>query len=227
MSFPFSPTPLKTGRLSLTLQHYPPGLTNKPKLFRLLVFWWGYSLGGRIALHALLQNPHPWSAAVIVSAHPGLLSKEDRNQRIQTDERWADRFENDNWEQTLSDWNSQTVFQKGIRQKSIGEPVREVSAYSRKALADSLRFCSLGVQEDLRNRLKTLSTPLLWVAGENDLKFVALSEEIAALRNPHITVQTIPRSGHRVLFDQPGTLGQRIQEFIKYAVKLTDFRPEI
>jgi len=32
----------------------------------------GYSMGGRLALHALLEPGHPWQAAVIIGAHPGL-----------------------------------------------------------------------------------------------------------------------------------------------------------
>src|SRR4051812_11045421 len=35
----------------------------------------GYSLGGRIALHALTQAPEMWSGAVLASTHPGLESQ--------------------------------------------------------------------------------------------------------------------------------------------------------
>src|SRR4051794_21774844 len=45
----------------------------------------GYSLGGRIALHALLASPQLWSGAVIVSAHPGLTDDQERNDRLQAD----------------------------------------------------------------------------------------------------------------------------------------------
>ena len=41
----------------------------------------GYSMGGRLALHALLDEPHPWQAAVIVSADPGSENEADRISR--------------------------------------------------------------------------------------------------------------------------------------------------
>ena len=47
----------------------------------------GYSMGGRLALHALLESGHPWQAAVIVSGHPGLES--DRSVRRSADTAWA------------------------------------------------------------------------------------------------------------------------------------------
>src|SRR5690242_6488130 len=50
----------------------------------------GYSLGGRIALHALTRKPEIWSAAVIISAHPGLSDPTERQKRIENDEKWAE-----------------------------------------------------------------------------------------------------------------------------------------
>ena len=42
----------------------------------------GYSMGGRLALHALLDDPALWTKAVIVSAHPGLLEERERLERM-------------------------------------------------------------------------------------------------------------------------------------------------
>ena len=44
----------------------------------------GYSMGGRLALHALLDENPPWRAAVIVGAHPGLESEGERIARRAT-----------------------------------------------------------------------------------------------------------------------------------------------
>ncbi|MEO0375535.1 MAG: hypothetical protein AAF329_13095 [Cyanobacteria bacterium P01_A01_bin.17] len=38
----------------------------------------GYSLGGRLALHAVLHNPELWEGAIATSTSPGLSSLEDR-----------------------------------------------------------------------------------------------------------------------------------------------------
>src|ERR1700733_9757644 len=41
----------------------------------------GYSLGGRLALHSLLQNPFLWDAAILISTHCGLESEEKKQER--------------------------------------------------------------------------------------------------------------------------------------------------
>jgi len=70
----------------------------------------GYSLGGRLALHALFQNPTLWDAAIIISAHPGLSSDNEKHQRLSIDEEWACRFENEPWDELMQAWNSRDVF---------------------------------------------------------------------------------------------------------------------
>ncbi len=169
----------------------------------------GYSLGGRIALHALLNSPQYWSGAVIISAHPGLSNQSERDQRIQRDFAWAKRFEENDWNTVISDWNSQPVFKGSIR-----EPERKPSSYSRQLIADSLRGCSLGVQSDLSNRLKEFTKPILWVVGERDTKFLTLAEDLKS-NHSSIQVVVVPQSGHRVLFDQPELLSQILIQYLE------------
>src|SRR5262245_20355380 len=52
----------------------------------------GYSLGGRLALHCLTQTPSLWSGGVIISGHPGLGDPQMRQERRETDRKWAQRF---------------------------------------------------------------------------------------------------------------------------------------
>ncbi len=66
----------------------------------------GYSMGGRLALHALLEDPSPWECAVIVSAHPGLKDAEERRKRLAA---WLSRFQNEPFQTVLRDWNWSTT----------------------------------------------------------------------------------------------------------------------
>jgi len=167
----------------------------------------GYSLGGRIALHMLVEKPEIWSAAVIIGAHPGLSDEGERLRRIDGDERWAKRFEVEEWDTVLSDWNSQTVL--------IGSPniERKESDFSRKTLADSLRGCSLGKQKDLREQIGKLRLPILWIVGEEDLKFLSIAKQLKKL-NPRITLVVIPKAGHRAPWDQPEFFKKCLIEFL-------------
>ena len=66
----------------------------------------GYSMGGRLALHALTAAPEKWRAAIIVSAHPGLVS--GQQERREEDREWAS-LSRGNWTSFLDQWNRQDV----------------------------------------------------------------------------------------------------------------------
>lgn len=150
----------------------------------------GYSLGGRLALHALLHNPALWSAAILISAHPGLKSAEECSDRVQKDRSWAERFEKESWGSLMQAWNAQELF-AGHKFE------REESHFSRHVLAETLRCWSLGKQENLINRLQGLELPILWIAGENDVRYSALAHSLS-LNHPQSQIWVAPDVGHRV-----------------------------
>ena len=69
----------------------------------------GYSMGGRLALHALLEDSNPWQAAIIISAHPGLEDEKEREARIASDAEWASKALMGTWESFTDDWNAQPI----------------------------------------------------------------------------------------------------------------------
>lgn len=156
----------------------------------------GYSLGGRLGLHALLQNPTLWKAAIIVSAHPGLLLEEERKLRIQADEKWAEKFEKDSWTSLMLDWNSQKVFKK-----QSFEFKRKERDYDRHSLSCVLKTWSLGRQSNLREELSALEIPILWIVGEKDEKFFNQTSDLK-FRHPTSKVCVIPNASHRVPWEQ-------------------------
>ncbi|QLH34926.1 MAG: hypothetical protein HWD61_01270 [Parachlamydiaceae bacterium] len=70
----------------------------------------GIFFRGRLALHALFDEPNKWKAGIIISSHTGFKKESDKAARLLIDNAWAERFENDAWEKVLKDWNSQPVF---------------------------------------------------------------------------------------------------------------------
>lgn len=157
----------------------------------------GYSLGGRLALHALIQNPALYKSAVIISSHPGIADKEKRLERLAQDKEWAKRFRQEEWNQIIERWNQQSIF------KTSASPFQRLEKdYHRESLAQALECASLGVQEDLRGKIKTLPLPILWIVGENDTKYCALAESLS-FSHPASKVVKIPSAGHRTPWDQP------------------------
>jgi 2-succinyl-6-hydroxy-2,4-cyclohexadiene-1-carboxylate synthase len=169
----------------------------------------GYSLGGRIGMHALTSQPKSWDAAVIISAHPGLAEADlaGREARIKQDEDWARRFESDDWGTVLRDWNAQPVF------SGVASPIKR-DASDRTLLAQALRAWSLGRQADLRPALKSLKIPVLFMAGERDSKFTALASECAALSSSFRSV-IVPGAGHRVPWEKPSQFLNELTKFLE------------
>lgn len=167
----------------------------------------GYSLGGRLSLYAMAIHPERWAGAVIISAHPGLCSEEDRLARRGSDEIWAERARDLPWNEFLEKWDSQSVL-AGSKPEESRSGLEE----QRASIALAFETWSLGRQEDLRKSLRQFHAPVLWVTGERDEKFTALGAEMSAVFDgfEHCIIEDC---GHRVLLDQRDILSRKIEAF--------------
>lgn len=157
----------------------------------------GYSFGGRLALHALIENPSLYHAGIIVSSHPGLSNQDEKAKRLQSDQEWSERFLVEDWDTLMASWNSREVFV----QSSFTFDRREED-YDRQSLADQLRNCSLGTQEDLREKISQLPMPLFWIVGKRDKLYVDIAKEMN-FKNINSRVIVMPECGHRAPWEQP------------------------
>lgn len=161
----------------------------------------GYSLGGRLAMHALIQNPKLWKGAVIISAKTGM--KEGQEPRLANDRKWAKRFLNDPWDQLMHDWNSQPVFAA-----DKVEMKRREEDYDRLALSVSLEQWSLGKQAYLE--MRELPMPIFWITGEKDPK----AERGLTFAHPKSKEWAAPGIGHRVPWECPTLFQQQLHQFL-------------
>jgi len=168
----------------------------------------GYSMGGRLALHALLDAPQKWSKAIIVSAHTGLGSEGERNARMGHDASWAAKALSGDWGEFLDAWQGQ-----GVLEGDSLLPDRLALESRRKLVARSFIDWSTGAQEDLLPQLEQIECPVLWVTGERDVKFCHVGEKgVAALPDAkHIVV---PGCGHRVPWEKPQEFVDLVADFI-------------
>ncbi|MBI4212586.1 MAG: alpha/beta fold hydrolase [Deltaproteobacteria bacterium] len=167
----------------------------------------GYSMGGRLALHALLARPKLWKAAIIVSAHLGLKDEALRKQRRASDEVWAQRFLNEPWDEVAAAWELQPVL-SGIKK------VREEVSYQRPQIAASLRQWSLWQQEHLGDRLAKIECPILWIAGERDERYVKEARD-AVKKLPSAELWLAEGCGHRVLWERPREFEEKVKNFLQ------------
>jgi 2-succinyl-6-hydroxy-2,4-cyclohexadiene-1-carboxylate synthase len=174
----------------------------------------GYSMGGRLALHALLEERQPWQASIIISAHPGLEDSSDQAARQTADAQWASRAFGGHWPDFLAEWNAQAIL-GGAPIRSSEDSGRLISR--RREVAQSFLDWSLGQQRPLWDRLGEISIPVLWIAGENDPKFLELARRAASLI-PHATLAIAPGAGHRVPWEAEEWLAETVARFVKDAM---------
>lgn len=175
----------------------------------------GYSMGGRLALHALLDKSHPWQAAVIISAHPGLEDPRDLESRRAADAVWANAALTGNWQEFLTKWNAQPIL-AGVTPRDQG--TASAMVMRRREIARSFVDWSLGAQESLWPRLHEITIPVLWVAGENDAKFRAIAERAVA-KIPRATLIIAPAAGHRVPWDAEAWLADQVAGFLSSSLE--------
>ena len=137
----------------------------------------GYSMGGRLVLHAAVMHPQLVRGIALIGATPGIADDSERSRRRDADERLAVTIEQVGVEAFLDEWLAQPLFadlivdarQRADRQRN-----------SVAGLATSLRLAGTGAQASLWSRLGELDMPVLAIAGELDEKYAAIGRQVAA-----------------------------------------------
>ena len=168
----------------------------------------GYSLGGRLAMHALIQKPHIWQGAIIVASHPGYMSIERKNEQIRRDEKWAEKFKYESWGVLLEEWNRLPVFGNRYNQNQLEE-----ETISRDIISRAFIVYSKGRQEYLVPDLKKIKVPILYVAGEEDQKYTSIGLELSNQCHS-VSFRSIENACHRVPWENTEMFVEVIQQFI-------------
>lgn len=177
----------------------------------------GYSLGGRLALHALQKKPGLWYKVMLISTNPGFNDmhecfdpiSEERRQRWMNDSYWAEEFLTAPWDMVLRNWNAQPVFGGGE-----AEPVRHEKEYSRETLSLALTQWSLAQQRNMRGLMGKQMPKLIWLVGDRDEKFLEMSRRLTD-EVPGFHFESVTSASHRVLFDSPKELGERLRSLVQ------------
>lgn len=166
----------------------------------------GYSMGGRVALHATIAHPQQISRLVLIGATAGIDDDDERRSRRIADERLADHIETVGVETFIDEWLENPLFD-GLTDASAlrADRLRNTAA----GLAASLRATGTGTQTPLWDRLGEIHCPVLVLVGERDDKFAALGERLAdGLASASLVV--IAGAGHSVHLEQPEATVQAV-----------------
>jgi len=169
----------------------------------------GYSMGGRIALHAALALGPRVERLVLVGASPGLADPAERAARRAADAALAERIGAIGVEAFAREWGTQPLF--------AGQPERVAAAAhadrlrnTAAGLAAALRGLGTGTMEPLWDRLGELTIPVTLLAGERDEKFRAIAERMAAAL-PDARVVVVPGAGHAAQLEDPAAVAAAIE----------------
>lgn len=173
----------------------------------------GYSMGGRIALHAALAAPQRVRGLVLVATTAGIEDAAERAARRRADEALADICESGSIEDFATRWMSQPVF--GGSPDSITDTwARDIERNDPVALARALRGIGTGVLAPLWDRLHELQMPVRVLAGERDAKFVAIAQRLSvALPDSRLTI--VPQAGHGLVREAPAAVAGALQDVLR------------
>ena len=169
----------------------------------------GYSMGGRIVLHAALAEPDRWPALVLVGVSAGVT---DPSARRAADEELAGWIERTPIEEVVARWEAQPVFATQSDEVVAAQREGRLS-YAPTELAYLLRTFGQGVMAPVWNRLPRLELPVLCVAGALDETYVAAGEHMASLL-PRGTFRTVPGAGHAPQVEDPDAVAAALGEFL-------------
>ena len=163
----------------------------------------GYSMGGRVALHAALAPAlrARVERLVLIGASPGIADPAERGDRRAADERLADEVDAMTIEQFAERW-AQTPVLSGQPPEVAAAVAADRLRNQPAGLARALRGLGTGTLASLWDRLAEIEQPVTLIAGERDGKFRGIASDMAR-RLTAAEVVVVAGTGHAVHLEAP------------------------
>ncbi len=176
--------------------------------------WFGWSLGGRIALTAA-ANSETVSKLILVGANPCFVQKEDWPHAMPQAElaQFADSLRDD-YRATLQRFVAlqSRGSERGREElRRLRETLFDHGEPDAKALAAGLHL--LG-DADLRPLLRSIKQPTLIIHGERDILAPLAAAEYTAAHIPNAQLRTIAGAGHAPFISHPDQFTAAVEEFL-------------
>ena len=154
----------------------------------------GYSMGGRLALHAALAIPQRIARLVLISTSPGIEDAGERSARRAADDALAAQIERGTIAEFVERWRGVPLF--------AHDPDWVHDEVAADELAAALRSLGVGAMTPMWDRLSELRMPVEVVVGADDAAYEATGRRLAASIG-NATVRAVAGVGHRVVLQAP------------------------
>jgi 2-succinyl-6-hydroxy-2,4-cyclohexadiene-1-carboxylate synthase len=172
----------------------------------------GYSMGGRLALHAALAEPARFAALVTVGASAGIDDPRARETRRRADEELAAWIERHPIDQVVKRWErTPALADQATALVDAQRPGR--LRHDPAGLAGLLRSGGQGALEPVWGRLHELPMPVLALAGAHDATYAAAASRLATLL-PVGRSALVPGAGHAPQLERPEAVADLLLEFL-------------
>jgi 2-succinyl-6-hydroxy-2,4-cyclohexadiene-1-carboxylate synthase len=170
----------------------------------------GYSLGGRLCMHAALMHPHLVRGLAVVGTAPGIADESERAARRVADNELANHIVDVGVDKFLDEWLAQPLF-AGLTLDDDARANRLTN--TPEGLASSLRLAGTGAQASLWPRLHEMRMPVLTIAGEQDNKFASIARKVSATV-PRGEAIEIPGAGHAAHLQEPQLVEKALADWL-------------
>ncbi|HSX03766.1 MAG TPA: alpha/beta fold hydrolase [Rhabdochlamydiaceae bacterium] len=162
-------------------------------------FFIGYSLGGRILLKLKKAQ------SVILAAHPGLESAQEREARWKSDSKWIEILNTRPLSEFFEAWYAQDLFAPLKENKALFEEMMK-----RRKSQDPALLAKTLATYSLAHDIPSLFPGPLFVYGEKDLKFQKLYLKLPSF----LKVKKIENAGHALHLENPKACSALIRGYI-------------
>jgi 2-succinyl-6-hydroxy-2,4-cyclohexadiene-1-carboxylate synthase len=176
----------------------------------------GYSMGGRLALHAALREHDRYAGLGLVGVSPGIEDALERGQRAEADRELASWIESHSIEEVVARWEDNLVFESQSPALVAAQRPGRL-AHSPADLALLLRTGGQGAMPPVWDRLGSLRTPILALAGENDSKYWEAAQRMHASADAsggRIEAVAIAAAGHAAHLEQPEAVRDALLDWL-------------
>lgn len=173
-------------------------LTNFIKLFSSTPRYYGYSMGGRIALQIALQY-FPPVQLFLESASLGLCDEKEKCERLNADKLLFDGINQQEIGDFLKKWYANPMFETYSTLATFKKDCDKKSLHDLWQWKESQIFMSIGTFPTIAlvmEQIKQSTFAITYISGEKDKKYKSMAQQLMNLKRPNLQAIEISGAGH-------------------------------